>query len=128
MKKRLFFLIDLFKTTGERWSDVEGPRRGAAFSYYATVSIFPLLLLSVTVIGFVIGDDAPARDRLLSAIAAPGTAVHDVLEKTLTAMQGSGGSARGLSAIVGIATLLFSASGAFVDSGVVVPGSNARSR
>jgi membrane protein len=115
MKKRFLFLIDLFKTTIDRWSDVEGARRGAAFSYYATFSIFPLLLLAVTTIGFVIGDDVPARERVLSAFAAPGTAVHGVLEKTLSAMQGSGHSARGLSAAIGIVTLLFGASGAFVE-------------
>jgi len=115
MKERVRFLVDLFKATGERFLDVEGARRGAAFSYYATFSIFPLLLLAVTTIGFVIGDDAPARDRMLGAIAAPGTPVHDVLAKTLTAMQESGGSARGISAVIGLATLLFGASGAFVE-------------
>ncbi len=114
MKERFLFLVELFKKTGERWSEVEGARRGAAFSYYATFSIFPLLLLAVTIVGFVIGDDAPARERLLSAIGAPGTPVHDVLEKTLAAMQGSR-SGRGISAIVGLGTLLFGASGAFVE-------------
>lgn len=115
MKERVRFLVDLFKATGERWSDVEGSRRGAAFSYYATFSIFPLLLLGITVIGFVIGDDAPARERMLGAIAAPGTPVYEALTKTLTAMQEAGGGARGLSAVVGVISLLFGASGAFVE-------------
>jgi membrane protein len=110
----LKFLVELFKDTMERFSDNEGSRLVAAFSYYATFSIFPLMLLAVTVMGFVLGDSAPARERMLAAIAAPGSPVRDVLEKTLTAMQGSQ-SGRGISAVVGLVSLLFAASGAFVE-------------
>jgi membrane protein len=114
MKKRLHFLFELFKKTGERWSKVEGYRLGASFSYYATFSIFPLLLLAVTVVGFVIGDDAPARERLLAAIGGAGAPVRDVLDKTLTVMQEHSAS-RGTSAAFALFGLLFSASGAFIE-------------
>lgn len=100
--------------TGERFSEIEGPRLGASFSYYATFSIFPLLLLLVTVIGFVVGDSVTVRDRLLDAIAAPGGPVRGTLEQTLAAMQDAR-SSRGLSAAVAVVTLLFGASGAFVE-------------
>jgi membrane protein len=111
-KERLRFLLGLFSATAERFSEVEGPRLGAAFAYYATFSIFPAILLAVTVFGFVLGDDAPARDRLLDAFSTPGS--RDILEKTLMTMQESR-SARGLSAVVALFTLLFSASGATVE-------------
>jgi membrane protein len=114
IKNRLRFLVELFSDTAERFSDNEGYRLGAAFSYYATFSIFPLVLLSVTVVGFILGDSTPARERLLAAIATPGTPIRDILDRTLTAMQESG-SARGISALIGIFTLLFGASGAFVE-------------
>lgn len=114
LKQRLKFLFGVFEDTGTRFSDIEGFRLGAAFSYYATFSIFPLMLLTVTIIGFVIGDDAPARERMLSAVATPDSSVYGVLEQTLTAMQ-TNRSARGLSAIIGLGTLLFSASGAMVE-------------
>lgn len=114
LRHRLRFVVRLFKETGSRWSDIEGYRLGAAFSYYATFSIFPLLLLVVTVIGFVVGDDAPARDRVLGAIASPDSPMRAAIEKTLAAMQESRGT-RGLSAAVAIVSLLFSASGAFVE-------------
>ena len=110
--KRLKFVIGLFSATAERYSLVEGPRLGAAFAYYATFSIFPAILLGVTVFGFVLGDDAPARERLLEAIGTPGS--REILEKTLMTMQESR-SARGLSAIIALFTLLFSASGATVE-------------
>lgn len=113
LRARLRFLIALFSSTAERFSDNEGYRLGASFSYFATFSIFPLILLSVTVVGFVLGDSTQARERLLEAIASPGT-VRDVIERTLTAMQANR-SARGLSALIGGFTLLFAASGAFVE-------------
>lgn len=112
-KKRLRYLVELFASTVDRYSDVEGPRLGASFAYYATFSIFPAMLLAVTVFGFILGDDAPARERMIAAIgAAPGS--REVLEKTLTALQESR-SARGISAVVALFTLLFSASGATVE-------------
>lgn len=112
-KRRLRYLVELFATTADRFSQVEGPRLGASFAYYATFSIFPAMLLAVTVFGFVLGDDAPARERMIAAIgAAPGS--REVLEKTLAALQESR-SARGVSALVALFTLLFSASGATVE-------------
>lgn len=114
LRNRVRFLVDLFSDTAERFSDNEGSRLGAAFSYYATFSIFPLLLLSITIVGFVVGDSASARERLLEAIAAPGSPVRDILDRTITAMQESR-SARGISAVIGIVALLFGASGAFVE-------------
>jgi membrane protein len=114
MKERFRFLFQLFKKTGERWSEVEGYRLGASFSYYATFSIFPLLLLAVTVVGFVIGDDAPARERLLGAVGGAGAPVREVLDKTLSVMQEHSAS-RGTSAAVALFGLLFSASGAFIE-------------
>ncbi len=114
IKNRVRFLVELFSDTADRFSENEGYRLGAAFSYYATFSIFPLVLLSVTIVGFVLGDSTPARERLLETIASPGTPIRDILDRTLTAMQESG-SARGISAVIGVFTLLFGASGAFVE-------------
>jgi membrane protein len=108
------FVGEVLKDAGTSFSDNEGYRLGAAFSYYATFSIFPLVLLAVTVVGFVVGDSAPARDRLLDALTPSGSPVHDLLEHTLSAMQAAQ-SVRGISAVVGLATLLFAASGAFVE-------------
>lgn len=114
VRNRVRFLLELFGDTATRFSENEGYRLGAAFSYYATFSIFPLMLLSLTVVGFLVGDSAAAREQLLSAVADPGSPVREVLDKTLTAMQ-QNQDARGASAAVAIGTLLFSASGAFVE-------------
>lgn len=112
LKGRAKQLIELGSETADAFSKNEGYRLGAAFSYYATFSIFPLALLGIAGAGFVLGDNAAARDRVLGAIG--NQAVRDVMERTIVAMQESH-SGRGLSAIVGVVTLLFAASGAFVE-------------
>lgn len=110
---KLKYLFRLFEKTGDRFGELQGYRLSATFSYFATFAIFPLVLLSVTVIGFVIGDDAQAKNRMLEAVAAEG-GMRQVLEQTLGAMEKSS-SGRGLSAIVVLFSLAFSASGAFTE-------------
>jgi membrane protein len=113
-REQLRFLVELVSETFDRFSDNDGYRLGAAFSYYATFSIFPLVLLSVTVVGFILGDSASARQQMLSAIATEGSPAREVIERALMTMQAHS-SARGLSAFVAVGTLLFGASGAFVE-------------
>jgi membrane protein len=112
-RKRLRFVLELVTRTATRFDDLEGFRRGAAFSFYSTFAIFPLLLLTVTVIGVVVGGDAHTRTRVLDALGAADPSVRTVVEQTLTSMQER--SAQKTSAIIGLLTLLFSASGAFVE-------------
>jgi membrane protein len=113
-KERARFLGELLAKTADRFDDLEGFRLGAAFSYYSTFAIFPLLLLMVTAVGFVIGNDAPARDRILASLGSADASMRSVLDQTLTTMQQSQG-ARKTSAIIALVSLLFSASGAFVE-------------
>ncbi len=114
VREHLRFLGELFSKSADRFDDLEGFRLGAAFSYYATFAIFPLVLLTVTAVGYVIGDDAPTRDRILAEVGTADASVRSVITQTLTSMQENHG-ARGVSAFIGLASLLFSASGAFVE-------------
>lgn len=113
-RERVRFIGALLSKTADRFDDIEGFRLGAAFSYYATFAIFPLVLLTVTVVGFVIGDDGPARDRIVGAMGGADASVRAVIDQTFTSMQQSHG-ARKTSAVIGSVSLLFSASGAFVE-------------
>lgn len=112
-KGRLRFLGELFSKTVDRFDEVEGFRLGAAFSYYATFAIFPLVLLSVTVLGYVVGDDAATRASILNALGSDAS-VRSVVDQTLTSMQDNRGAQKA-SAAIGLLSLLFSASGAFVE-------------
>lgn len=113
LKERLKFIGRLLLASIDRYDDVEGLRLGAAFSYYATFAIFPLLLLMVTVVGHVIGDSEAMRERIVSSVANADRSVTGIVDQALASMGDS--RARTTSAIVGVLSLAFSASGAFVE-------------
>ena len=114
LKERLSFVGAVFLKSVARYEEVEGLRLGAAFSFYATFAIFPLLLLATTVVGFVVGSDASVRDRIVADLGSTDASVRNVIDQALTTMQASQG-ARKTSAVIGLMSLLFSASGAFVE-------------
>jgi membrane protein len=104
----------LARDAGKRWADDSCYRLGASLSYYALFSIFPLLLLSVTAVGFALGNDASARHRLLGAVSSPSPEFRTLVDQTLQSMQ-EHRTARGVGAVVGVAALLFGASGVFSE-------------
>ena len=48
----------LVKQAAKAWSDDYAPSMGAALSYYTLFSIAPLLLIVISVAGFIFGDEA----------------------------------------------------------------------
>jgi membrane protein len=106
---------NLAKDAAVRWSDDACLRLGASLAFYALFSIFPLLLLSVTAVGFFLGDDAALRRRMLDSVAsAASPASRTILDETLQSMQ-SHHAARGIGAVVGLVTLVLGASGVFSE-------------
>jgi membrane protein len=108
-------LAGLVKESGSRWVDDSCYRLGASLAFYAVFSIFPLALLAVTVVGFLLGDDDTVRQKVLAWFSsASSPQFRDLLDQTLQSMQ-THRTARGLGAIVGIVTLLLGASGVFSE-------------
>jgi membrane protein len=108
-------LLSLLKDAGVRWSDDSCLRLGASLAYYAVFSIFPLLLLATTVIGFVLGHSPETRARLVDSVASATSPEFKALfEETLTNMQ-THQTARGVGAIVGVVTLFVGASAVFSE-------------
>ncbi len=108
-------LASLLREAAVRWSDDQCYRLGASLSYYAVFSIFPLLLLCVTAVGFVMGHDETVRDRLLDYVSKSGAPqMRPLLDQTLASMQ-THETARGVGALVGVVTLFFGASGVFSE-------------
>jgi membrane protein len=100
----------LLKDAALRWVDDGCYRLGAALAYYALFSLFPLLLLCVTVLGFLLGRDASVRQRILAGVVdATSPQFRALLDQTLQGMQ-EHLIARGVGAIIGLVTLLFGAS------------------
>lgn len=101
----------LLRKTGESWSEDKVPRLGAALAYYSALSIAPLLLIAVGLAGLIFGHEA-ARGHLMDQIRGMvgtegGKAIEEMLVSARKPKEGI------LATTLGIATLLFAASGVF---------------
>jgi membrane protein len=96
-----------------RWSEINAPRLGAALSYYTMLSIAPLLVVCIAIAGMVFGEQA-ARGQIVGQIhglVGPqgGQAIQTMLENAHKPGAGL------LAGLFGILTLLFGASGVFIE-------------
>lgn len=104
---------ELLKRTFQRWSAHEAPRLGAALAYYSMLSLAPLMVLVVAIVGLVFGENAAA--------AQVANQVRDMVgDQGASAIQALVWNARsspagGLASAIGIATLLFGASSVFAE-------------
>jgi len=111
MKAKLLRFWKLAKQTAGEWSEDNATRLAAALAFYTVLSIAPLLVLAIAVIGLVFGEDA-ARGQVASELAGvvgpqAGEGIQTVIQH---ANSPSGGT---VSSIVSVAVLLFGASGVF---------------
>jgi membrane protein len=113
--RRLRFIAGLFVKSATGWIDDRCDRMAAALSYYALFSLFPLALLSVTALGFILCGDPAIRERLIGSYDFTGSPeLRDLLDDTLAGMQHHQ-TARGVGLAVGVVSLLFGASGVFSE-------------
>lgn len=104
----------LAKETVTRWTEDKASALAAALAYYSLFSLAPLVLIAVAVAGLVFGQQA-AEGQLYSQLAGlMGDATAKALQNMVANMhQQEGGGI--IATIVGIATLLFGASGVFAQ-------------
>jgi len=97
--------------TGLKWDRDNVPGMSAALSYYALFSLFPLLLVILSIVGLLIGPDTDAFEAVLTTIERTlPVEVHALIKDTLISLnQNSAGAG-----IVGFLLLLFVASTIFV--------------
>jgi membrane protein len=107
---------DLLPLLKEVWDDFqkdEAGQRGAALAYYAMFSVFPLLLLLLAALGFVLRywDEAiNTRQEILNVVAQQfSPQLSESLNQMLEGVQREASAATGL----GLVTLLLGASGVF---------------
>jgi membrane protein len=106
---------ELVVAAGGRWSDSESYRLAASLSYYTLSSIFPLMLVAISVGDMVLGDSDEVRRALFSAVNGTNSpALRAVLEETLTSAQGVAPRNR-IGVIIGIVGAIFAASGVFLE-------------
>lgn len=104
-------LLSLFKDSYTEWSEDKASNLAAALAYYTAFSVAPLLLLAITVAGLIFGREA-AQGQVFGQLQ--GMLGPDGAEAIQTAIANSQkGSASVLSATIGFATLIWSASNVF---------------
>jgi YihY family inner membrane protein len=96
----------------KKFSDDQGGQLAALIAYYAFVSLFPLLLVLVTVLGFILQGDPAEQQKLLNGALGQFPIIRDQLK--LHSLKGSGialalGTAGSLLAGMGITNAVQSA-------------------
>ncbi len=110
-------VFGLLKESYADWSEDNASNLAAALAYYTAFSIAPLILIAIVVAGLLFGEEA-ARGEVyaqLNGLLGPeaATTVQTAVQTAVQNAQQPGAST--LSAVVGIATLLWSASSLFAQ-------------
>ena len=103
----------LFMDALNQWNRHNAPRLGASLAFYSLLSLAPLLLVLVSIVGLVFGKSAAREETVREVEALIGPAAGKAIGAFL---QGSRNTTHGLIATVaGLITLLFSASGVVIE-------------
>jgi membrane protein len=104
-------VIAVVKETAKDWLEDDATRLAASLAFYTVLSMAPLLVLAVSVAGLVYGEEAAKGEIAdqISGVVGPqaGKAIQTILRHAHSPNEGT------LSSIIGIAVLLFGASGVF---------------
>ena len=107
-------ITQLLRQTVTGWWQDEGPRLGAALSYYTVFSLAPVLVISVAIGGLVFGAEA-ASGRIVTELRGlmgpDGASAIETLLQRAALRPDTGWAAT----VFGAAAVLFGASGAFVE-------------
>ncbi len=103
----------LLSKTASHWNDCNAPRLGAALAYYTLLSVAPLIILFVAICGLIFGTKGAEQQLLRETAAVIGRGGAGVLK---TLIENSHHPKAGIIATaIAIVTLLFGASGVFVE-------------
>jgi membrane protein len=100
------------KQTFWAWNDHEGPRLGAALSFYTMLSLVPLLILVVAIASLIFGHSAAQREIIAQVQSIMGAEGAKAVETVIEHGQRPTGV---FASVVGAITLLVGASGAFSE-------------
>jgi membrane protein len=104
-------LWSIVKETGKDWSDDNASRLAAALAYYSLLSLAPLVVISIAVVGWFFGDEA-ARGQVAGELA--GVVSGPAAEGINSVVESARAPEAGLiSTIIGVVTLFIGASGVF---------------
>ena len=104
MKNRVVAFVLLIQ---KRFGEDGGGILAASLTYYAFLSLFPLLLVAASAIGFVLADDPAGQARLAKKVAGSIPGLGKILRDNVDALV----DARGTAGIIGLAGALWSGTG-----------------
>lgn len=101
----------LLKETVTQWSDDQAARQAASLALYTLLSIAPMLVIAIAIAGAVFGEEA-ARGQISQQVGAlvgaeAGNAIQALVANARAPSEGI------VSTVIGLAVLLFGASGVF---------------
>ena len=105
--------VNFLKQSFAQWSSRDAPRMGASLAFYSILSLAPLLILAVGICALAFGAAGAQKQLLEQFRGMVGNEGARAIEVVLNSAQKP---ATGLLAsVIGLATLLFGASGVFVE-------------
>ncbi|HHX43081.1 MAG TPA: YihY/virulence factor BrkB family protein [Chloroflexi bacterium] len=104
-------ILSLAKATYKEWSDDKASRLAAAMAYYTVLSLAPLLIVIILIVGQVLGEQA-AQNQIVSQLSGlvGEQAAEFIQQIVLNASRPEGGI---VGTVIGSATLIFGALGLF---------------
>lgn len=106
-------LWKLFREAFNAWNSDKIPRHGAALAYYTVLSLVPLLIVLISLIGLIFGREAAQQHILEQTTNLMGPQSGDAIKQMIEhATQPTTGT---IAMLVGVATLLLGASGVFAQ-------------
>jgi membrane protein len=108
-------ILPLIKQTFQEYGEDNVGRLAAALAYYTVFSLAPLLVIVIAVTGLVIGSQADIRAEIMNQIQAMigSEAAAGLIESMIDSSQNT--SAGIFATILGVATLIFGATGFFIQ-------------
>lgn len=104
-------LFDVLRETYREWSEDQAARLAAALAYYTAFSIAPLLLLVISIAGLVFGREAAEGQVFAQLQGLLGPDAASAIQEGIANSDNTGAGA--ISVIIGLATLIWSASNVF---------------
>src|SRR4051812_26703827 len=90
----------------KKFGDDRGSTLAALFAYYAFVALFPLLLLLVTLLGYLLAHNPTLQDRVLHSALLDFPIIGDQIAKNIHSLR-----ARGIGLVLGIVGLIWGSLG-----------------
>jgi membrane protein len=106
-----FAPVNLLKDTVLAFIEDEALSRGAAIAFYAVTSIAPVLLIVIAIAGLAFGQEAAENALRGQLTALMGEQTADVVQSAIA--NAAGKSSGAIATIIGVITLLVTASGVF---------------